>query len=61
VLLDGTLTEVADRGMAERLGRLVEPWLRDPRPYVLVLAATHVTGRSLQPEGSVQVVIVEDD
>ena len=61
VLLDGTLTEVADRGMAERLGRLVEPWLRDPRPHVLVLAATNVAGRSLRPgAGGVQVVTVED-
>jgi hypothetical protein len=57
VLFDGTLTEVDDVDRAERLARLVDPWLREPRPYVLLLLATQVTGRRLTPtRGSVQVV-----
>jgi nitroimidazol reductase NimA-like FMN-containing flavoprotein (pyridoxamine 5'-phosphate oxidase superfamily) len=43
VLVDGTLTEMEDEDTAARLGQLVDPWLREPRPHVLVLAATQVT------------------
>jgi nitroimidazol reductase NimA-like FMN-containing flavoprotein (pyridoxamine 5'-phosphate oxidase superfamily) len=57
ILFDGTLTEVDDVDLAERLARLVDPWLREPRPYVLLLRATQVTGRRLTPVGgAVQVL-----
>ena len=56
VLLDGTLTEVEDEDVAERLARLVDPWLREPRPYVLLLQTLQVSGRSLHAVGGVQVL-----
>jgi uncharacterized protein len=51
VLVDGQLTATEDDAAAERLGRLVDPWLRAPRPYVLVLVASQVTGRSVPALG----------
>jgi uncharacterized protein len=59
VLVDGQLT-VADDAATERLGRLADPWLRDPRPHVLVLTATQATGRMLPAVGGVQVVPSDD-
>ena len=56
VLVDGQLTVADDDATAERLGRLVDPWLREPRPYVLVLTATQATGRALPALGGVQIV-----
>jgi nitroimidazol reductase NimA-like FMN-containing flavoprotein (pyridoxamine 5'-phosphate oxidase superfamily) len=61
VLLDGTLTEVEDEGDAERLGQLVDPWLREPRPHVLVLAATQATGRCLRAAGGVVVEVEAEE
>jgi nitroimidazol reductase NimA-like FMN-containing flavoprotein (pyridoxamine 5'-phosphate oxidase superfamily) len=62
VLFDGTLTEVDDGDQAERLAQLVDPWLREPRPYVLLLRTTVVTGRSLRPtSGPVQVVVFDPE
>ena len=55
VLVDGHLT-VADDATTERLGQLVDPWLREPRPHVLVITATQATGRTLAAVGDVQVV-----
>ena len=45
---------------AERLGQLVDPWLREPRPHVLVITATQATGRALAALGGVQVVPFDD-
>jgi nitroimidazol reductase NimA-like FMN-containing flavoprotein (pyridoxamine 5'-phosphate oxidase superfamily) len=60
VLFDGTLTEVDDVDRARRLARLVDPWLREPRPHVLVLRVTQATGRRLTPTGgAVEVVDLE--
>jgi nitroimidazol reductase NimA-like FMN-containing flavoprotein (pyridoxamine 5'-phosphate oxidase superfamily) len=56
VLVDGRLGVVADPVTAERLGRLVDPWLRRPRPHVLLLEATGVSGRRLEEVGGVEVV-----
>jgi nitroimidazol reductase NimA-like FMN-containing flavoprotein (pyridoxamine 5'-phosphate oxidase superfamily) len=62
ILVDGTLTAVDDADEAQRLARLVDPWLREPRPYVLLLRVTQVTGRSLNPTGGgVQVVVLDTD
>jgi nitroimidazol reductase NimA-like FMN-containing flavoprotein (pyridoxamine 5'-phosphate oxidase superfamily) len=61
VLIDATLTEVEDEEIAERLARLVDPWLREPRPYVLILQVHGVAGRSLHGAGGVQVVVLGDD
>jgi uncharacterized protein len=61
VLLDGTLTEVDDEELAERLARLVDPWLSEPRPYVLLLGTEQVAGRSLHSVGGVQVVTLDPD
>ena len=55
VLADGHLRE-ADPGSAERLGQLVSPWLGVPRPHVLLLEATRISGRRLQPVGGVEVI-----
>ena len=55
ILVDGQLT-VADAATTERLGQLVDPWLREPRPHVLVITATQATGRTLAALGGVQVV-----
>jgi uncharacterized protein len=60
VLVDGHLTVAEDAATAKRLGRLADPWLRDPRPHVLVLTATQVTGRTLPAVGGVQVVPFDD-
>jgi nitroimidazol reductase NimA-like FMN-containing flavoprotein (pyridoxamine 5'-phosphate oxidase superfamily) len=57
ILINGTLSEVDDVDRAERLARLVDPWLREPRPHVLLLRATQVTGRRVTPTGgAVQVI-----
>ena len=56
VLVDGQLTLTDDDATTERLGQLVDPWLREPRPYVLVVTATQATGRTLPAVGGVQVV-----
>ena len=56
VLVDGQLTLTDDEATTERLGQLVDPWLREPRPYVLVVTATQATGRTLSAVGGVQVV-----
>jgi uncharacterized protein len=56
VLVDGQLTESDDAATTERLGRLVEPWLRELRPHVLLVTATQATGRALHAVGGVQVV-----
>ncbi len=61
VLVDGRLAEVQDEAVAERLGLLVDPWLRQPRPHVLSLAATQVTGRMIEAVGDVRVVAVDAD
>lgn len=62
ILFDGTLTAVDDGAEAQRLARLVDPWLREPRPHVLVLRVTQVTGRGLRPGGGgVQVVVLDAD
>lgn len=62
ILFDGTLTAVEDAAEAERLARLVDPWLREPRPYVLLLRVEQVTGRGLRPtSGGVQVVVLDDE
>jgi nitroimidazol reductase NimA-like FMN-containing flavoprotein (pyridoxamine 5'-phosphate oxidase superfamily) len=60
VLVDGLLTVTDDEATAERLGRLVDPWLRKPRPYVLVLTATQVTGRALHPAGGVHILSADE-
>jgi nitroimidazol reductase NimA-like FMN-containing flavoprotein (pyridoxamine 5'-phosphate oxidase superfamily) len=57
ILFDGMLDEVDEVDRAERLARLVDPWLREPRPYVLMLRVTQVSGRRLTPTGgAVQVI-----
>ena len=56
VLADGHLSEVVDPGSVERLGQLVSPWLGVPRPHVLLLEATRISGRRLQAVGGVEVV-----
>jgi nitroimidazol reductase NimA-like FMN-containing flavoprotein (pyridoxamine 5'-phosphate oxidase superfamily) len=56
VLVDGRLAVTEDEAAAARLGRLVDPWLRVPRPHVLLLAATQVTGRAVPAAVSVQIV-----
>lgn len=56
VLLDGTLTEIDDEDIADRLARLVDPWLHEPRPYVLLLQTTGISGRSLHSVGGVQII-----
>jgi nitroimidazol reductase NimA-like FMN-containing flavoprotein (pyridoxamine 5'-phosphate oxidase superfamily) len=56
VLVDGQLTTVDDEATVKRLGQRVDPWLREPRPHVLLLTVTQVTGRKLRARGSVQVV-----
>jgi nitroimidazol reductase NimA-like FMN-containing flavoprotein (pyridoxamine 5'-phosphate oxidase superfamily) len=56
VLVDGQLRVVTDQASVERLGPLVTPWLRVPRPHVLVLEATQVSGRRLQEVGGIDVV-----
>jgi hypothetical protein len=60
VSVDGTLAQVDDEELAGQLARLVDPWLHEPRPYVLLLQATRVTGRSLHGVGGVQVVVLDD-
>ena len=60
VLVDGLLTVADDEATAERLGRLVDPWLRELRPIVLVLTATQVTGRALHPAGGVYIVPADE-
>jgi uncharacterized protein len=61
VLVDGLLTVADDEATAERLGQLVDPWLREPRPIVLVLTATQVTGRALHPAGGVHIVRADEE
>jgi uncharacterized protein len=61
VLIDGTLTEIDDEDIADRIGQLVHPWLREPRPYVLLLQVAQVTGRSLHAVGGVQIVTLDAD
>lgn len=61
VLVDGRLTTTEDAATAERLGQLVDPWLRVPRPHVLQLGATQVTGRTVPPVGSIQIVSADAD
>jgi nitroimidazol reductase NimA-like FMN-containing flavoprotein (pyridoxamine 5'-phosphate oxidase superfamily) len=51
ILFDGTLSEVDDVNRAERLAQLVDSWLHEPRPHVLLLQATQATGRRLSPTG----------
>jgi nitroimidazol reductase NimA-like FMN-containing flavoprotein (pyridoxamine 5'-phosphate oxidase superfamily) len=55
VLIDGTLTEVDDEDMADRIGQLTAAWPRGSRSYVLLLQVTRVTGRSLHAVDGVQV------
>lgn len=59
VLADGHLRVVVDPGSAERLGQLVSPWLRVPRPHVLLLEATGISGRRLREVGGVEVIAVD--
>jgi uncharacterized protein len=59
VVVDGTLAEVDDEEIADGLARLVDPWLREPRPHVLVLRAAGASGRSLHASGSVEVVTLD--
>jgi hypothetical protein len=61
VLADGHLREVVDPGSAERLGQLVGPWLRVPRPHVLLLEATRISGRELEAVGGVEVIPFDAD
>jgi hypothetical protein len=61
VLADGHLRVVVDPGPAERLGQLVSPWLRVPRPHVLLFEATRISGRRLQAVGGVEVIPVDAD
>jgi len=61
VLVDGHLRVVVDPGAAERLGQLVSPWLRAPRPHVLLLDATRISGRKLQAVGGVEVIPFDAD
>jgi len=61
VLADGHLHVVVDPGSAERLGQLVSPWLRVPRPHVLLFEATRISGRRLQAVGGVEVIPVDAD
>jgi hypothetical protein len=60
VLIDATLVEVQDEEFADRLARLVDPWLREPRPFVLLLQVHGVAGRSLHGVGGVQVITLGD-
>ncbi len=60
VLVDGQLTTTEDDATTERLGQLVDPWLHEPRPHVLLLTATQVTGRTLHAVGGVQVLPVDE-
>lgn len=39
VLVDGHLSVIEDQATVERLGRLVDPWLHEPRPYALLLVS----------------------
>jgi uncharacterized protein len=61
VLIDGTLSEVDDEDIVDRLAPLVDPWLREPRPHVLLLQVAQVTGRSLHAIGGVQVISLDAD
>jgi nitroimidazol reductase NimA-like FMN-containing flavoprotein (pyridoxamine 5'-phosphate oxidase superfamily) len=62
ILFDGTIIAVEDADEAERLARLVDPWLREPRPYVLLLRVEQVTGRRVNPtRGGVQVVVLDNE
>ena len=61
VLVDGRLRVVTEPATAERLGRLVTPWLRAPRPHVLLLEAMQVGGRRLEATGGVEVVAFDAD
>jgi uncharacterized protein len=61
VLIDGTLVEVEDEDIADRIGPLVDPWLREPEPHVLLLQVIGVTGRSLHAVGGVQIVTLDVD
>jgi hypothetical protein len=61
VLVDGRLRVVTDPVAAERLGQLATPWLRVPRPHVLLLEAMHGSGRRLQAVGGVEVVAFDTD
>ena len=61
VLVDGHLRVVDDPVSAERLGQLVSPWLRVPRPHVLLIEETQVSGRRLQHVGGVEVIAIDAD
>lgn len=61
VLVDGRLGVVTEPVSVERLGQLVTPWLRVPRPHVLLLEAMQVSGRVLQAVGGVEVVAFDGD
>jgi len=61
VLVDGLLRVITDEAAAERLGQLVTPWLRVPRPHVLLLGAAHASGRRIPEIGSVEVVTIDGD
>ena len=61
LLFDGTFSEVVEDDLADRIARLVDPSLREPRPYVLLLTTTRVTGRSLHTAGDVQLVEPADE
>ncbi len=56
-----TFASVVDAGSAERLGQLVSPWLRVPRPHVLLFEATGISGRKLQEVGGVEIILVDAD
>jgi hypothetical protein len=61
VLVDGRLGVTVDPLAVERLGQLVSPWLRVPRPHVLLIRATQVSGRRLRAVGGVEVVAFDGD
>jgi hypothetical protein len=57
VLITGAAEVVEPGGEADRLGRLVRPWPRGPKPMVVRLRADETSGRRLvPPEGSVDVI-----
>jgi uncharacterized protein len=57
VLITGTAEVVEPGPEADRLGALVRPWVRGPKPVVVRLRAAETSGRRLVPhQGGVDVV-----